>query len=136
MLLKRIAIVVTLIGLGGCVQAPSTESTIDNSQLTVGVVQKEISVGMDAADVAVAIGSPNIVKKSSLGAETWIYDRFHTEQVFKRSSGALAFISGDVAGMVSGSRGTSRSSSSSLTVVIKFDDESRVESLAYHRSKF
>ena len=37
-------------------------------KLTVGVVQKEIQEGMPATDVAIALGSPNIVKKDPDGA--------------------------------------------------------------------
>jgi outer membrane protein assembly factor BamE (lipoprotein component of BamABCDE complex) len=44
-------------------------------QMTVGTVQKEIRKGMSAADVAEALGSPNIVTTDSEGREVWIYDR-------------------------------------------------------------
>ena len=38
--------------------------------MTVGIVQKEIRVGMSQADVAEALGSPNIVTKDNEGSET------------------------------------------------------------------
>ncbi len=42
--------------------------------MTVGIVQKEIRIGMSQADVAAALGSPNIVTRDSEGKETWIYE--------------------------------------------------------------
>ncbi len=48
--------------------------------LTVGVVQKDIHKGMAGAEVAEALGSPNIVTSDENGGEVWIYDRISTEK--------------------------------------------------------
>jgi outer membrane protein assembly factor BamE (lipoprotein component of BamABCDE complex) len=48
-------------------------------QMTVGTVQREIKKGMSAAEVAEALGSPNIVTKDAAGREVWIYAKISTE---------------------------------------------------------
>src|SRR3990170_7897662 len=79
--------------LSGCMTVPhmtaaehqqSLGSTKER-EMTVGVVQKEIRRGMSQADVAEALGSPNIVTKDSVGDETWIYDKIATEASYSRS---------------------------------------------------
>ncbi|WP_440056463.1 hypothetical protein ACSLBF_20380 (plasmid) [Pseudoalteromonas sp. T1lg65] len=105
-------------------------------KLTVGVVQKEIKKGMPSTDVVVALGSPNIVKTAPNGNEVWVYDKFSKEQVYQTAGGALGYFSGNGGGVISSEYGSSQVSSSTLTVIIKFDVASNVESIAYHRSKF
>ena len=119
----------------GC-QNTSPNDSNNTNKLTVGVVQKEIQQGMPATDVAIALGSPNIVKKDADGAEVWVYDKFSSEQIYQRSSGALGYFSGGVNGILTDSRGASRVSSHTLTIIIKFDKQNTVDSIAYHRSKF
>jgi len=117
----------------------STQSNNDNQnvdKLTVGVVQKEIKTGMPSTDVVVALGSPNIVKTAPNGNEVWVYDKFSTEQVYQSAGGALGYFAGNGGGIVTGERGSSQVSSNTLTVIIKFDEHSNVNSIAYHRSKF
>ena len=101
-------------------------------ELTVGVVQKEIRVGMAQADVAQALGSPNIVTKDSEGREAWIYDKMATEATTS-SSGAGASI---LILSFSSSAATSRTTQRTLTVIIKFDENHRVATFTYHASKF
>ena len=119
----------------GC-QNTSPNDSNNTNKLTVGVVQKEIQQGMPATDVAIALGSPNIVKKDADGAEVWVYDKFSSEQIYQTSSGALVYFSGGVNGILTGSQGASRISSNTLTIIIKFDEQNAVDSIAYHRSKF
>lgn len=144
--------------LTGCVQhqtAAQHQQSLGSTQereMTVGVVQKEIRVGMSQADVAEALGSPNIVTKDSLGDETWIYDKIATEASFSRSSQAEQVGGGAGAGGLIGKvlvlggvfygRGTATEAGASattqktLTVVIKFDRNSLVKDFSYHASKF
>ncbi len=119
----------------GC-QNTSLNDFDHTDKLTVGVVQKEIQEGMPATDVAIALGSPNIVKKDPDGAEVWVYDKFSSEQIYQTSSGALGYFSGGLNGILTGSQGASRVSSNTLTIIIKFDERNAVDSIAYHRSKF
>jgi hypothetical protein len=48
--------------------------------MTVGKVQKEIRVEMSSADVAQALGSPNIVSTDEERREVWIYDKIATDR--------------------------------------------------------
>lgn len=106
--------------------------TADDKELTVGIVQRDIKVGMSQADVAEALGSPNIVTKDSDERETWVYDKFASEASYSSRGGYWTLI---VIGGNWGSGG-SRSSQKTLTVVIKFDKASRVQKVTYHASKF
>ena len=54
--------------------------------MTLGIVQKEIRVGLSQADVAAALGSPNIVTKDSADKETWVYDKIASEASYSASS--------------------------------------------------
>lgn len=115
-------------------------------EMTLGIVQKDIRTGMSQADVAEALGSPNIVTKDSDGNESWIYDKIATEVSYSRDSGGIFGAVG--AGIESwrlvpvGGAGYSKSAGAAsqtqktLTVVIKFDENSLVKSLSYHSSKF
>ena len=101
-------------------------------EMTVGIVQKEIRNGMSQGEVAVALGSPNIVSKDSEGKETWIYDKIATEASYSRDDGGLFLF----LGVYDKSAGASAVTQKTLTVVIKFDDARNVEKCSYHSSKF
>ena len=101
-------------------------------EMTLGIVQKDLKVGMSQADVAEALGSPNIVTKDKEGKETWIYDKVAKEVSYSESQGQITII---LAG-ASKSSGAVSSSQKTLTVVIRFDNNSNVESFSYHASKF
>ena len=58
-------------------------------RVTVGTVQKEIVIGMSAADVASVLGSPNIVTTEEKRQETWIYDQISSDVTYSRSSGTI-----------------------------------------------
>jgi outer membrane protein assembly factor BamE (lipoprotein component of BamABCDE complex) len=117
------------LALVGCTSAPAPEKA---SELTVGKVQGEIKLGMDAASVAQILGSPNIVTTDDKRREVWIYDKVSTDRVATGGSvgGSIIILWG----------GTSSSSSSStqrtLTIIIKFDEEKKVRDFAYNYSQF
>ncbi len=121
--------------LGGCATAADHRRELGPAQereMTLGVVQKELRAGMSQTDVASALGSPNIVTRDSDGRESWIYDKVATEASYSNSGHYLTLVlfgSG-------GSSGASSSSQRTLTVVVKYDASSRVDSFAYHASKF
>jgi outer membrane protein assembly factor BamE (lipoprotein component of BamABCDE complex) len=112
----------------------------DTDRVTVGTVQKEIVIGMSAADVASVLGSPNIVTTEEERQETWIYDKISSDVTYSRSSGTIVGLifgsAGGGAGVGSTSAGSSSSSQRTLTVVIKFDGNSRVRDFSYHTSRF
>lgn len=101
-------------------------------ELTLGVVQKQIRKDMSQAEVAENLGSPNIVTKDGDGKETWVYDKIATEASYSNSEqyGTLLIIG---AGKSSASYSSTQKT---LTVVIKFNNESKVDSFTYHTSKF
>lgn len=122
----------------GCATAPQHAQDVaagrgEGDRLTAGVVQREIREGMSGADVAAALGSPNIVTRDADGRETWVYDRISTEQVFSSSSGGVnaLFLAG-----VNQSAGAASTSQRTLTVVIRFDSAGRVRNFSYRSSSF
>ena len=130
--------IVALISSGllcGCMTAGQHMKQLGSTQereLTVGTVQKKIRVGMSQADVAEALGSPNIVTKDSTGKETWIYDKIATEASYSKDSGGAWLILGTY-GKEAGAAGTTQKT---LTVIIKFNEKGLVDSFTYHTSKF
>lgn len=137
--------------MSGCMTAAQHQQTLHSTQereMTVGVVQKEIRVGMSQADVATALGSPNIVTRDSESKETWIYDKIATEASYSRDSGGIGggagaggiagttLILGLLGGSYSREAGAASTTQKTLTVIIKFDKDTKVESFSYHASKF
>jgi len=101
-------------------------------EMTVGVVQREIRKGMSAAEVAVVLGSPNIVTIDSERREVWIYDKISTDVTYSKTSG------GATALLIWGksSAGAQSKTQRTLTVIIKFDENKTVRDFAYHSSRF
>lgn len=133
--------------LTGCQSAAFHRADVqDNSadRMTVGKVQKEIRIGMSSADVAQALGSPNIVSTDEERREVWIYDKIATDRAYSSSSGGvnaliLGFGGGAAGGLGVGgssSAGASSTSQRTLTVIIKFDNDGKVRDFAYHTSRF
>lgn len=121
--------------LTGCVaarHAADTQEGLQGDKLTVGTVQKEIKKGMSGAEVAAALGSPNIVSTDEQGREVWIYDKIATDRVYSEGSGGGTLI------LLWGkqSAGSSSTSQRTLTVIIKFDHDKKVRDFAYHSSRF
>ncbi|HZM33998.1 MAG TPA: hypothetical protein VFC18_05825 [Burkholderiales bacterium] len=136
--------VVTL--MSGCMSAGEHRDAVEGQgdRLTVGKVQREIRVGMTGAEVAGVLGSPNIVTTDEERREVWVYDRVSTETVYSESRGGVAALvlatSGSAAGaaapVYSGSAGARSTTQRTLTVIVKFDKESRVRDFSYHASQF
>ena len=121
--------------LTGCVaarHAADTQEGLQGDRLTVGTVQKEIKKGMSGAEVAQALGSPNIVSTDEQGREVWIYDKISTDKVQSESSGYGTLILFGYRG----SAGSSSTSQQTLTIIIKFDSDKKVRDFAYHASRF
>jgi len=148
----RIAILTIIAALfWGCMTPAQHQKTLSSTQereMTLGIVQKEIRIGMSQADVANALGSPNIVTKDSEGKETWVYDKIATEASYSSDSGGIGggvgaggipgttLILGGVGGGYSRGAGAVSVTQKTLTVVIKFSKDNKVESFSYHTSKF
>lgn len=105
---------------------------VQEQELTLGVVQKDIHIGSTQDEVAIALGSPNIVTKDADGKDTWIYDKVSSITSYNEKGFGIGII---LAGYAKASGGT-QTVQKTLTVVIKFDKYNRVESFNYHMSKF
>ena len=126
---KIFTVLVLLVATSGCTRN-FNKSTAQN--FTLGSVQMKVYRGMDQGAVAEALGSPNIVTKNADGQVTWIYDKIGTEvEYYERGGGFWLVIVGG-----GGSNGATRTSQRTLTAVVKFNSESKVENLTYHSSKF
>lgn len=128
-------------------QVPLT-TPVQEQQMTLGIVQRDIKIGTSQADVASVLGSPNIVTQDADGRETWIYDKVSSITSYG-SSGFGVGIGGVGGGYGSGGfggglanigynkrGGTVQSVQKTLTVVLKFDDNHNVASFSYHMSSF
>ena len=154
--MRRVAVALLMLSLaagllGGCMSAAMHQKSLSSTNerdMTLGVVQKEIRIGMPQSDVAAALGSPNIVTRDSANTETWIYDKIATEVSYSRDAGGVGIFGillgagsslvggGGASGSYNKEAGAASSTQRTLTVVIKFDSKSQVESVRYHASKF
>lgn len=119
-----------------------------DEKLTVGTVQREIKIGMSSADVVSVLGAPNMVTTDSQRRESWVYDKISTERVYSSSSGGVntlvlggglvgaGAVGGGVGGNYSSSAGASSTSQKTLTIIIKYDENSQVRDFAYRYSSF
>lgn len=119
-----------------------------NRALTLGAVQKDVRAGVAQADVVKALGTPSIITKDAKGAEVWVYDRVATEMSYTNSrqcltmgigaveGGATPHVAGGALAGCSQGAGAAASTQRTLTVVIRFDGSSKVESCSYHSSSF
>jgi len=132
---NSIILLSVLLSLGGCASASRHANDVQNhdgQNLTVGNVQKEIKIGMSGAEVAQALGSPNMVSTDEKRREVWIYDKVATDSVSSSSNGwVFAVFAGG-----SSQSGATSTTQRTLTIIIKFDEQSKVRDFAYHSSKF
>jgi len=131
--MKIIVPLLAILSLGGCVSASNHAEQVQNTgNISVGVVQKQIKVGMSGSDVLQALGSPNMVSTDDKRREVWVYDKVATDTVQSSSTGWVFAV---LAGGQTSSGATSRSQRT-LTIIIKFDEQNLVRDFAYHSSKF
>lgn len=138
--LTIVALFAAVAGCSATHHAADVGAASDTTDLTVGTVQKEIRLGMSAAEVAEVLGSPNIVTTDEERRESWIYDKISTNVAYSRSQGGIVGLvfggAGGGAGAGSNSAGATSTSQQTLTVVVKYDDTSRVRDFSYHSSRF
>lgn len=130
----------TVAGCGAQHHAADVRAAEETNRVTVGTVQREVRIGMSAAEVAEVLGSPNIVTTDDQRNETWIYDKISTDVTYSRSSGTVVGLifgnSAAGAGVGSTNAGSTSTSQRTLTVVIKFDENNLVRDFSYHSSQF
>ncbi len=129
-------IVAVVVSVGtGCRTVQDNQRDLSSSrerELTAGIVRKEIKKGMSGAQVAELLGSPNITTMDENNRETWVYDKIATEASYSESQSGMFLILGGF----SNRSGAASTTQRTLTVVIKFNADSKVESFTYHQSKF
>jgi outer membrane protein assembly factor BamE (lipoprotein component of BamABCDE complex) len=136
-LVIRILMVAGGFALAGCQSAAEHATDVHQAQaagdkMTVGQVQREIHVGMTSADVASVLGSPNMVTTDEKRRENWVYDKVSTETAYSTSSGGAGIL---ILGAASRA-GVASTTQRTLTVIIKFDENSHVRDFAYRSSSF
>jgi len=141
--------------LEGNVNKLNNAAPVSEQELTIGTVQKYVHNGMAQDEVALALGSPNIVTQDANGKETWIYDKISSsivgrnksESVMENSTytryfwhdiltfATLGLIHKDVKPEL---KDVSQviTTQKTLTIIVKFDHLNKVESYTYHMSKF
>jgi outer membrane protein assembly factor BamE (lipoprotein component of BamABCDE complex) len=120
---------ITLISLSSIIIFSCASNTPTNSNdLTLGTVQSKIYKGQSQSAVMDVLGSPNIVTKDTQGREEWTYDRISTEK--NSGSEGFWFL------LFGKSNASSSSSSKSLTVIIKFDENKNVLDFTYQSLKY
>ncbi|MBS4759921.1 MAG: hypothetical protein KHX03_04405 [Clostridium sp.] len=121
---------------------------VKEQEMTLGIVQKEIKLGATQDEVALALGSPNIVTRDADGKDTWIYDK--VSSIVSYNNNGFGIGGGTVGGGTPGdgviggilgvrwgkNKGQVETVQKTLTVVIKFNKKNQVESFTYHMSKF
>lgn len=131
-LIKLVSIFTIVIFLSSCASASYHRKALRDDagdRVTVGTVQREITIGMSAALVAEKLGSPNIVTTDEERREVWVYDKIASEIIYSESGAGLKFLTSGISG---GHTSTQRT----LTIVIKFDENEMVRDFAYHTSRF
>lgn len=143
---KTITIFILAASLVGCMTAADHRQVLKDSsdeKITLGVAQREIREGMSPAEVAKALGSPNMVTKDRNGIETWIYDKVSTETAYSTSRNGIAGLvlgggaSSGGAGLGSSSQASGATSRTqrTLTIIIKFKDAA-VSEFTYNSTSF
>jgi len=136
---KKLALtLIALFFLAGCASPTSLvkqSNDINNAQsdgtnLTAGLVQKDIKIGMSSTDVVTALGSPNMVTTDEKRRQSWVYDKVSTQAFVSESWGfGFMIVPEEV-------KATSSTTQNTLTIVIKFDENEKVRDFAYHSTTF
>ncbi|MEO0224082.1 MAG: hypothetical protein ABIL76_03185 [candidate division WOR-3 bacterium] len=110
----------------------SSEKVGDEKEITAGLIKKEIRVGLSGADVINILGSPNIITRDSKGKEVWVYDKIYAQAEWTNSSQYGTIL---ILGFFKETK-KFKISQKTLTLIITFDNEGKVESFSYHYSRF
>ena len=121
-------IFVSCLLLVGCT---TSNKNVNDNKITIGIIQKNIKIGMSSSEVLELLGSPNIITKDKSDEEMWVYDRISNGTVeTSQGSGLLLSLFG-----FSGSR-TVSNTNTNLTVIIKFNQYNKVCDFSYRNSSF
>lgn len=133
-----------------CLKNPESckaASPVQEANLTLGTAQKNIKIGTSQDEVAMALGSPNIITVDSEGHDTWIYDKVASVTSYNNNGfnigmggfggglGSNAGGGGLIGAGYARNAGSAQSNQRTLTIVIKFTNN-KVSSFQYHMSSF
>lgn len=109
-----------------------TDYNAQEERMTVAKAQQEIKIGMSSAAVIEALGTPNMVTTDDKRRETWVYDRVSTNiQASSSQNGVWLLLFGG------GNKNQKATSSQrTLTIIVKFDKNSKVRDFSYRTSTF
>ncbi len=146
-LMRIIISCLSVLALSACTSANYHAKQIHNDcndKITLGAVQKSLAIGMSSADVISKLGAPNIVSTDEHRCEQWIYDKIATDTKYSASNGGIgALLFGFTSYLFGGplvsyeqGAGAKSVNQRTLTIVVKFDADSKVRDFAYHNSSF
>jgi len=99
----------------GCATFPESGEPVQRSNLTTGVVKKEIIKGTTTqAEILELFGSPNLVTKNRDNNEVWNYNKMSFKS--KVGSDGVSLI------LWGGSRAMSTATTSSFDLILEFDE--------------
>lgn len=145
----RIVVGLTVIMMGylvGCTthwQPPphSKQSRVERDPLTYGTVTAKVQKGVTTQhDILQNFGAPNITTMNKDGHEVWVYDRISTvsqSDGWSEAKRFSAFFGLESIGSSSTKHSGSRTSrTSTLTVIITFDENKRVVDYSARATQF
>ena len=110
------------------VGACSPKTAQQEERATIAAAQRDIQIGMSSAEVVSILGSPNMVTTDAQRRETWVYDRVSTE-VSASGSGWSLLLAG-------GQRARQTQNQRTMTIIVHFDENSKVRDMAWRQSSF
>jgi len=119
-----LAILLALPFISACSQ-PTPER---QERESIAAVQRDVKIGMSSSEVVSILGSPNMVTTDSQRRETWVYDRVSTN-VSASSSGWTLLLAG-------GNRANVSQNQRTMTIIIHFDNDSKVRDMAWRQASF
>jgi outer membrane protein assembly factor BamE (lipoprotein component of BamABCDE complex) len=143
--LSGVTTVLLLVAAAGpVVGAEKGRAPTDEREFTLGLVQKELKVGMSQTEVVSALGSPNLVTRNGQSREAWVYDKVASEARVRSTgvgggaggigSPGASLILGFLGGHVRNDKAVTMQKT--LTVVVRFNADGTVESFSFHASRF
>jgi outer membrane protein assembly factor BamE (lipoprotein component of BamABCDE complex) len=105
---------------------------LNEEQMSIAKVQREIRIGMSSTEVVEVLGSPNMVTTDDARRETWVYDRVSTQISSSQAQAGIWLVMG-VAGVSNSNRSQNQRT---LTIIIKFDENNKVRDFAYRTATF
>jgi outer membrane protein assembly factor BamE (lipoprotein component of BamABCDE complex) len=119
----------------GCVNNNSLYTAQVDEKTTVAKAQHELKKGMSSARVIEIMGSPNIISTNDAGNEVWVYDKISTQSASQSSSVGTGLLTSLIVNGGS-SNNSNASSQRTLTIIVKFNSNNKVQDIAYHTSRF